>query len=388
MLSRYELPNTGVVRPEGRTALTLGDHTVYLDGEQTHLLDAAIAERNALFDETINAVALTGAPEPNDLDAFTKSLKDQAITAFAEPSLTGFKVGESERQMLRAFQHVADQAVARAGEDPLRFQFLESVHGAVEAQQQLLVNHGIERGDTQYWHFTPRIRDLVASGVLTSGADPHVDNFTGAHSEGVHFVRPGQPYARWTDEWRNYAHHTHSAGSGEPIQGAFGAAVVLPLAKLAMATPLRNEQKCTDDTDEPYANDATFRTADGLALYSYSIGGAYIMPTRSEAQKVGQEGALDQHEALSRICIAAGYDSMWTASQIVRTDTARLRPGLIDHGEDITQAYAHIAQRTQHKYVDTVVVPLTSTPGRLEKLDGSPDPRVERLLVVKTDALA
>ncbi len=387
MRSRYESPPPGVVSPQDRTALTIGDRTLYLDSEQSHLLGAAKEVRNRAFEQTISALALTSAPADGDLAEFTKGLKEQAITTFAEPSLTGFEVGEAEGQMLRDFQRVSDEVVARSGEDPLRFQFLESVHGAIESQQRLLISHGIERGDTQYWHFTPRIRDLMASGVLASGAHPHIDNLTGAHSEGVHFVRPGQPYTRWADEWKNYAHYTHRAGSGERIQGAFGAAVVLPLARLAMITPIRNEQKYTDETGESYANDVTFRAGDGSALYSYSMDGAYIMPTRSEAQRVGREGVLDQHEALARICMTAGYDSMWTDSQIVRTDTVRLYTGLINHGDDITQAYAHIAQHTQYKYANTVVVPLTSTPGRLEQLDGSPDPRIERLLVVQTDSL-
>ncbi len=323
---------------------------------------------------------------------------DEAAQAFAEPSLVGASFGEAEKALLLTYaeqiQGLRDLMGARYGADA---DTIVVNAQANQARSQAELVNGVDTADTLYVHFTPNANRIFRDGRLQPGVAPDIINTTGGHSNGVHFIKPGDfTGSEALGTYMGYSHLTRNLENGIPIPESLGVALVYPLDKIIATTPLRNEIKTLTSGGEHAAPDSTFRTSAG-ATDSYSLDDAYIVPFYSDRQVPAEQREIGRDEQgrqlygpfvepIKQALRAAGKDEAWIDSHVV--DVPYNKPD----GQLMQLASAEIKRRlAEAGGAQKVVVPLSAKPGQWETLDvsgetrsgGVSTPNIEQLIEVR-----
>ncbi|HUS25820.1 MAG TPA: hypothetical protein VMY99_00535 [Nevskiaceae bacterium] len=309
-------------------------------------------------------------------------LRNAAVKTFAQASLVGNVYGPVEKSLVQAYEQAASSLASVLHNRPTHVDVAGPVEQSVAVKQAELAEAGIDSSHTQYWHFTPNTRKIAQNPAraLKPGAADDVQNTTGAHSRGVHFIKPGDWHdLKGTETGQMYMDYAHvrQTQTGERIRGGLGSAVVFPLGILAKATPLRNERKIiAGDDGQHRAADATFRRADNSANYQYSLRDAFVVPFYDSNQVPYEAIVIDSEahppkfkpvaEPVREIFRQANYPDWWIAERIID-----IPDDIFVQGAQAVAVYAQaeIAERLERMGPAQAVVPLESKQGQWETLD-------------------
>ncbi len=310
MYSQYETPNN---RPD------LGFEVPPVIGAEVN--DAHIAKAAQVTEASTRIRTLPpGASE----QLYTEL--ELAETRLPEPSLVGITTSPEllahEQQNIAAIYTHAEEA----GEWlPPQDDAVNRLSDRIQDMDRLF-HERIEPSSTLYWHFSRRGLDILHDRELRSAHNGAQSN-TGAHSEGIHFVKPGTGFE--TDS--HYYLYALGMGQHTPDESTpFGVAVIYRLGDIITTTPRRDEPAEAKYRGRAMAQDATFRTEDESADYAYPLDTAYLLPFASTEQLA----ALKINPAFAHY-----FETPKTAAEIayvIATDAAR------DAGYDEDWIRAHI----------------------------------------------
>ena len=288
------------------------------------------------------------------IDTVVAGISQGVRAELGTPSLLAEQFGEAQVSALEHLEGSMRSLQQMVGRPKVAETWLTDVVNDVqEAQNGLEVMS--DEASTLYWHFTAEGERVIESGGLTPQTEAK-DKNTGDHSQGVHFVKPGDfSHVELTGHDRYVTYSKRRPGK-ERESEALGVAVVFPLADIIKQTPLRSEQKIVTDEGQHVSKDTVFATPEQGLDYKYDLRDAYLVAQTDQ-----------DREKLIEELTAQGYEQAWIDEHVIldiygEGEIAQQRLGSIS---------ATIEQRAKARLTGKIV-PLSAKPGSIEHTD-TPD---------------